>query len=99
MTIRTDLDGQRARFAAMVEESPSSFRIDPRVYDDPDIFAAEMAQIFERCWVYVGHESEVPEPGDYRTSTIGLQPVIFSRGMDGALRVLLNACRHRGNAL
>jgi benzoate/toluate 1,2-dioxygenase alpha subunit len=83
----------------MVEEGPDSFRVDPRVYDDPEIFASEMAQIFERSWVYVGHESEIPEAGDYRTSTIGLQPVILSRGSDRAVRVFLNVCRHRGNAL
>jgi phenylpropionate dioxygenase-like ring-hydroxylating dioxygenase large terminal subunit len=86
-------------FAAMVEETADSFRLDPRVYDDPEVFAAEMRQIFERNWVYVGHESEVAEPGDYRTSTIGLQPVIVGRGSDGQLRVFLNACRHRGHAL
>lgn len=92
-------DGARDGFAAMIEETPDSFRLDPRVYDDPDIFALEMRRIFERNWVYVGHESEVAEPGDYRTSTIGLQPVIVSRGSDRHLRVFLNACRHRGHTL
>lgn len=92
-------NGAQDRFAAMVEETPDSFRVDPRVYDDPEVFSAEMQRIFERNWVYVGHESEVPEPGDYRTSTIGLQPIIVSRGADRLLRVFLNACRHRGNAL
>ncbi len=95
----TKANGVHSRFAAMVEEMPESFRVDPRIYDDPSVFAAEMQQIFGRNWVYVGHESEVREPGDYRTSTIGLQPVIVSRGADRRVRVFLNACRHRGHAL
>lgn len=87
------------RFAAMVEETPQRFRIDPRLYDDPTVFEAEMDRIFGSNWVYVGHESEVPEPGDYCTATIGLQPILLSRGQDRQLRVFLNVCRHRGNVL
>ncbi len=96
----TAVNGKQSdRFLRMVEETPQTFRIDPRVYDDPEVFDAEMDRIFARNWVYVGHESEVPEPGSWRTATIGLQPVIVSRGQDAQLRVFLNVCRHRGNAL
>jgi phenylpropionate dioxygenase-like ring-hydroxylating dioxygenase large terminal subunit len=71
-------------------------RVHRRLYVDAEIFAAEMARIFERTWVFVGHASEVPEPGDYRTATIGRQPVILSRDASGDLHVLLNRCMHRG---
>jgi benzoate/toluate 1,2-dioxygenase subunit alpha len=87
------------RFLRMIEETPHSFRIDPRIYDDPTVFEAEMNWIYGQNWVYVAHESEVPEAGSYRSSTIGLQPVIVSRGQDAQLRVFLNVCRHRGNVL
>lgn len=87
------------RFARMIEETPDSFRVDPRVYDDPAIFEGEMDSIFARNWVYVGHESEVPDAGSYITAAIGLQPVIVARGQDMRVRVFLNVCRHRGNTL
>jgi phenylpropionate dioxygenase-like ring-hydroxylating dioxygenase large terminal subunit len=78
--------------ADLVEEG----RVHRRVYVDAEIFAAELERVFERTWVFVGHESEVPEPGDYRTTTIGRQPVILSRHGDGTLHVLQNRCMHRG---
>ena len=66
------------------------------VYTDPGIFAAELRAIFGRVWVYVGHESEVPDPHDFRTRNVGGRPVILARDGEGELHVLLNRCRHRG---
>ena len=67
-----------------------------RVYTDPAIFDAEMQCIFGRTWVFVGHESEVPNPGDYKTDRIARQPIIMTRHTDGQVYVLFNVCRHRG---
>lgn len=83
----------------MVEETAQTFRVDPRIYDDPGVFEAEMERIFESNWIYVGHESEVVERGAYFTSTMGTQPIIVARSDDGGIRVFLNVCRHRGNVL
>ena len=69
------------------------------LYTDPAIFEAEMRLIFERAWVFVGHESEVPLPGDYKTAVIGQQPVIMTRDEDGEVHVLMNRCMHRGALL
>jgi fatty-acyl-CoA synthase len=74
-------------------------RVHGRLYCDPDVFAAELDAIWHRVWVYVGHESEVPQPGDYVRRQIGAQPVIMIRGADGNIRVLFNRCRHRGNLI
>ena len=52
-------------------------RVHDRVYTDPQIFEAEIDRIFHGGWVFVGHEGELPEAGDYRTRVIGRQPVIF----------------------
>jgi phenylpropionate dioxygenase-like ring-hydroxylating dioxygenase large terminal subunit len=68
------------------------------LYTDPAIFAQEMASIFGRNWVYVGHTSEIPERGDYVRRTIGTEPVILVRAADG-VNVLANRCTHRGNLL
>lgn len=92
-------DGIVASYADFVEEGPDDFRVDTRIYTDPGIFDEEMRRIFENSWVYVGHTSEVENPGDYKTATVGRNPVIVSRAEDGTVHVLQNECRHRGNAV
>jgi benzoate/toluate 1,2-dioxygenase alpha subunit len=83
-------------FAGLVDDENGDFRLHTDIYTDPAVFDAEMRLIFERTWVYIGHESEIAAAGDYRTTTIGRQPVIFTRHEDGEVHVLLNRCRHRG---
>ena len=65
------------------------------LYLDAEVFDREMERIFQKGWVYVAHESQVPEPGDYRLSTIGRHSVIIVRGDDRVVRVLMNRCAHR----
>ena len=86
-------------YGDMVWQDVTEFRVRTAIYRDPAIFEAEMQKIFERTWIYIGHESEVEHPGDYRTGSIGRQPIIWSRGDDGQIHVLFNSCRHRGNAV
>src|SRR5438046_2392725 len=71
-------------------------RVHRRVYSDPAIFELEMERIFGRAWLFVGHASQVPNPGDYITTDLGRQPVILTRHKDGSLKVLQNRCAHRG---
>jgi phenylpropionate dioxygenase-like ring-hydroxylating dioxygenase large terminal subunit len=66
------------------------------VYTDPAIFELEIERIFHASWVYVGHASEVPEPGDFHARSMGRTPILLVRGADGIVRVLINRCRHRG---
>ena len=72
------------------------FRVNRRAFTDPAILTAERERIFERCWIYAGHESEVPNPGDFRSRRVAGRPIILARGDDGQVRVLLNTCTHRG---
>ena len=68
------------------------------VYADPQIYALEQKNIFQGAsWHYLGLEAEVPEPGCYKTTYIGEQSVLLTRGEDGALHAMLNRCAHRGN--
>lgn len=69
------------------------------VYTDPWIFDLEMDRIFGRAWIYVGHESQVPDPGDYHQALIGRQPVLLVRAADGRTHVLFNRCPHKGAKL
>ena len=71
-------------------------RVHGSVYTDPAIFELEMKRIFERAWIFMAHESQIREPGDFVTSRIGRFPVIVTRGVDGAVHVLYNRCTHRG---
>jgi phenylpropionate dioxygenase-like ring-hydroxylating dioxygenase large terminal subunit len=71
-------------------------RVHRRVYTDPTIFELEMERLFGRSWLYVGHATQVPNPGDFFTTDLGRQPVIMTRHHDGSVRVVLNRCTHRG---
>lgn len=87
---------RRERAEDLVEET----RVHSAVYTNPLVFAGELERIFYRSWVYVAHESEIREPGDYKTTSIGLQPVIVDRDADtGEVQVLFNRCRHRGSVV
>jgi p-cumate 2,3-dioxygenase alpha subunit len=72
------------------------FRVSRRAFTSAEVLEAERARIFARSWLYLGHESEVPEPGSFRAREVGGRPLIFVRSSDGQLRVFLNACTHRG---
>ncbi len=78
------------------DEQQGLFRVHRSVFTDPDILALERERIFDRCWIYAGHESEVRKPGDFVTRRVAGRPVIISRGNDDKVRVLLNSCSHRG---
>ena len=82
-------------YEALVEDD----RVHGRVYTDPAIFEEEIDKIFSRGWVYVGHASEIPRPGDFRVTDIGRQSVIMVRADDGQVQLLMNRCAHRANAV
>ena len=71
-------------------------RVHTSLYTDPTLFDAELEKIFYSTWVWVAHESEIPETGSYKTTYIGKQPVIVVRDRKKNINVLLNRCRHRG---
>src|SRR5438046_2283892 len=86
---------------ALVLNEPQAmrFEINRAALVDPSIFAAERERVFERCWLYVGHESEVRAPGDFRTRLVCGRPILLCRDSANELRVFLNTCRHRGTVV
>jgi len=74
-------------------------RLHMRVYTDPGVFAAEIRRIFYRTWLFVAHESELPNAGDFTTTYMGLVPVIVSRDAGGEFNVMVNRCLHRGTTV
>ena len=66
------------------------------VYSNPELFALEMERLFHRRWLFLGHESQLPEAGSYFTGRLGQVPVVCVRGEDGQVRTFVNRCTHRG---
>ena len=84
---------------AIVIPDLSNGLIDRSIYSDPQLYRLELQRIFARAWNFMCHETQIPNAGDYFINYIGEDQVIAVRGEDGEVRVLLNTCRHRGNAL
>jgi benzoate/toluate 1,2-dioxygenase alpha subunit len=98
----TDLRASiRDRLETAVVDDPAtgSFRCRRDVFTDPALFDLEMKHIFEGNWVYLAHESQIPENNDYFTTFIGRQPIIITRDKTGQLNAVINACAHRGAML
>ena len=72
-------------------------RVHGSLYTDQSLFEAELAKVWYKTWVYVGHVSEVPNSNDFILKSIGPQSVIMTRDRDGNIHLLLNRCAHRGN--
>jgi Rieske 2Fe-2S family protein len=70
-----------------------------RYYTSRDVLEDELELIFARTWAYVGHESQVAEPGDFFTAQLAGDNVIVSRGRDGDLHAFNDVCRHRGSRI
>jgi phenylpropionate dioxygenase-like ring-hydroxylating dioxygenase large terminal subunit len=68
-------------------------------FTSDDVYRQEMSRIFDRTWIYLAHESEIPSPGDYAVRQLGSAPVIVVRDDGDQIRVMLNSCRHRGTKL
>ncbi|MDI9897416.1 SRPBCC family protein [Rhodococcus sp. IEGM 1381] len=97
---RYDVAGRRAledRIRSTVR--PELGEIPLFVYTDPDVYELDLERVFPKAWQFVGHVSEVPNPGSFVTRTMGEESVIVGRGDDAVVRVFLNACRHRGMRL
>ena len=66
------------------------------IFVNDDLYQHEQERVFARSWLFVGHESQIPKPGDYFTSCMGEESVILTRDNRGSMHVFLNTCRHRG---
>ncbi len=70
-----------------------------RIFTDREIYDQEQERIFRRCWIFMGHETEIPKTGDYITTRIADTSIIMCRTVNGEVKGLVNSCRHRGNTV
>src|SRR5689334_25166622 len=73
--------------------------VDRRIFSSEEIYQLELERIFARAWNFTAHESQIPNAGDFFLNYIGEDRVIVVRDKSGGVNVLLNTCRHRGNAV
>ena len=77
--------------------SDSVTRVPYWVYQDPEVLRAEQRRIYEGpVWNFLCLETEIPRAGDYRTTHVGLMPVVVTRDVDGEIYAFENRCAHRG---
>ncbi|HEX7912433.1 MAG TPA: benzoate 1,2-dioxygenase large subunit [Paraburkholderia sp.] len=81
------------------DEERGDYRLHRSAFTDPALFELEMKHIFEGNWIYLAHESQIPNNNDYYTTHMGRQPVVIARNRQGELNAFINACTHRGAML
>jgi p-cumate 2,3-dioxygenase alpha subunit len=79
------------------DQSVKRFRVHRSSMTSTEVFGQELERVFGRCWLYVGHESEIPNPGDYVRRPVGGRPLFMVRSTkSGQVHVFHNTCTHRG---
>lgn len=82
----------------LIEDLPEHhrFRVHRSTLTSPELFEMERKAVLSHSWLYVGHESEIPKPGDFVRRSVGGRPLILVRDRQGIVRTFLNSCPHRG---
>ncbi|MGE3866971.1 MAG: SRPBCC family protein [Hyphomonadaceae bacterium] len=90
-------EGSNAQGLVLDDREAGIFRVHRSAFVDQEILEREKREIFDKSWLFAGHVSEFPNPGDFITRNVGGRPLILATGDDGQVRAMLNTCRHRGN--
>jgi len=91
------LTEDRRSIAELIADQKSGYSLDRRFYTDPEIYALELERIIYRNWILAGHQSQLPNPGNFKVFDVAGESAIIVRGTDGALKGFANVCRHRGS--
>lgn len=82
--------------ALWIDLERQRFKVARRSFVDPKILQQEYRTIFEKCWLYIGHASELEKPGDFVTRVIARRSLLFTRDAQNRINAFFNACPHRG---
>lgn len=83
--------------AELLDSQQQGWSLDQRFYTDPDIYSLELERIITRNWILAGHQSELPDTGDFKVVKVARDSAIIVRTANGELRAYANVCRHRGS--
>lgn len=67
-----------------------------RAWSDPEIYELEKRGIFGHAWLFLAHESQIRNPGDFVQAYMCETPIIVARGADNEVHASINSCTHRG---
>jgi len=81
----------------LISRQKTGYALDTEFYQDREIYERDIERIFMKVWLYAGHQSEIPNPGDFFLYEMAGESVIISHGNDGVFRAMMNVCRHRGS--
>ena len=79
-----------------IDESVDRFRVSRAAFTSDEVLDRERQRVFDKCWLYLGHESELPRPNDFVRRDVGGRDLIFNRDRKGVFRAFFNTCPHRG---
>ena len=83
--------------AELISKQKAGYALDHEFYQDEEIYQRDIERIYLKSWLYTGHQSEIPNKGDFFLYKMANEEVIIMRGDDGQISALLNVCRHRGS--
>jgi len=89
--------GQKTSIAELIANQEPGWSLDRRFYTDPDVYQLELDRIITKNWILVAHQSQLPNPGDFRVIKVANESAIIVRNRDGELNAFANVCRHRGS--
>jgi Rieske 2Fe-2S family protein len=87
----------RSEMLSRLRARKPGYSLDQPFYIDPAYFQQDLEQIWYKDWLFIGHECELPNPGNYMTVQVGAYPVVIVRDAAGKINALHNSCRHRGS--
>lgn len=88
---------QEKEIIELVDNQRERYALSREFYTDPDIYQRDIERIFLKSWLYAGHHSEIPNPGDWFLFEFAGESLIIARTMEGEVTAMLNVCRHRGS--
>ena len=74
---------ERLETAVIEDEANGIYRCRRDIFTDPELFELEMKHIFEGNWIFLAHESQIPNKNDYFTTYMGRTPIFIARNKDG----------------
>lgn len=92
----TSEDGFLEALEASTADVNEAITLPPACYTSEEFLAFERQAIFERDWLCIGHEGQIPNVGDYFCVQLFEEPLVAVRGTDDLVRVMSSVCRHRG---